>query len=222
MTDYSASWDTVLQQLKMQMTTSTFDQLLAGSVCGGVDENGRLIVGLRSEYALAWVEARMGRTVMQVAVPVFGAGEFEEILYFVKPGQVSQPDEKRPFVASFVGFEPYQSNFTQTPKQFFEVVVPMGPPSVTAFVAAVIDKTIGHIVNFHTSERREWWEASYPAIGEASGLKGRASIAKAIKLSVNRGYVIRGRGDFDLRYRLRRIGETVQEFDQPVDNSVDK
>lgn len=214
--DITAKWNEVLAQLKLQMTVSTFGQLFAGSMCGGVNSDGQLVVALRSDHAVEWVESRLSRVVLDTAVRVFDGDVFKGILYVVNPGRSVPHEEERPS-GEFVGFESYQSNFTQTPKQFFEIVVPLGPPSVTAFVAAVINHTIGHIVNFHTYERREWWEASYPMIGEAAGLSSRASIAKAIRFSITLGYVVRGRGEFDLKYRLRRVGEPIQEFEDVVE-----
>ena len=92
---------------------------------------------------------------------------------------------------------------------FFEVVVPVGPSVVVLFVATVIHQTIGWIVNYRTGERREWWEASYSEIGRVAGIKSRASVAKAIRLSRGMGYVIRREGPSHFLYRLREVGEAV-------------
>ena len=88
-------------------------------------------------------------------------------------------------------------------------------PSVQSLVAAVIDQTIGVIVNRNTGERREWWEASYPQICRVTGIKSVASVGKAGRIARANGYIVRGQGISNYKYRHRRIGEPV---DNPVGN----
>lgn len=213
-------WSETLDHLKMQMTSATFNQILLGSVCEQIDPDGVMWVGVVSRVARDWAVNRLLHVILDMARAVFVDVEITAVHFKVFVQRVENQEE-RPLSAVFAGFEPFQTNWTQTPKQFFEVVLPVGPASVAAFVGAVINKTIGHIVNFNTGERREWWEASYSGIKEASGIKSKASIAKAIRLSVEQGYIVREGGKFDYRYRLRRVGEVIIAWDVPVDNPVD-
>lgn len=206
-------WSTVSKELSHSLTHSTYTQWFLGSRLLEFND-GRALVGLQTAAAVEVATARfvdlVSRTfsyVAETAVTDLSFVLLDETNY--SPGVATAA------VPRFPGFEPFQANFTTVPRQFFTAVIPDGPPSVVAFVGAVIDQTLGVIINYHTGERREWWEASYSLIGATAGLQGRASIAKAIRLSRLRGYVVRSPGRSDLRYRLRRLGEPI---DTPVDN----
>lgn len=202
-------WHEILHDLRLQMTSATFDTWLANShlIEHG---DGRLVVAVRNAYAVDWLQHRLYDVVHRVVTAV--TGQTHEIVFQVDI--VSAPADSLalrhpPAAPAFPGFEPIRSNFTQMPRQFFEIVLRSEPPVVTAFVAAVVDQTYGIIVNFHTGERREWWEASYPEIGRVCGIKSKASLIKATAMARKNGYILRGHGSNDYRYRLRRIGEPV-------------
>lgn len=216
MDSHRTLWQTALVNLRQQLTASTFNTWFLNSQA--LSEGGDvLIVGLRSAYAKDWLENRLidviRREVWSLATRSIEI-RFEVAQETAKPvpaslslGEVAplpSPEEQ-----AFAGFEPYQVNFVQVPKQFFEVVLRGEAPVVVAFVAGVISETVGVIVNYHTGERREWWEASYPEIGRVCGIAGAASVRKAIKVACEKGYTVRDRGRVNFKYRLRRYGEPI-------------
>lgn len=217
--DHSRLWRVVLGELRLQMTGATFNTWLLDSVA--LSETGNdLVVGVRNAYAKDWLENRLIDTINRV-VWAYGGSSEVKVRFEVKVenwGRVGQvlvlgpEDEDQDAAANvqqFIGFEPFQANFVQVPRQFFEVVLPGESPVVVAFVAGVIAQTVGVVVNFHTSARREWWEASHGEIGRVCGIASRVSVMKAVKVAREQGYVVRGRGKVDFMYRLRRIGEPV-------------
>lgn len=212
-----ALWREATAELKLQMTKATYNTWLAGAAVDSY--NGRdLVVVVRNRAAQEWLESRLLGTIQRTVAAV--ADRAVDVAFVVAgQGEMGEAAETGNEVAEiqavqFPGFEPVRTNFTQTPKQFYEVVVPAGPPVVTAFVAAVIDHTVGHIVNWHTGERREWWRASQTDISRAAGISV-GSVQKAVKMALRRGYVVRRGGDKTRRisweYRLRRIGEPPQK-----------
>lgn len=215
--DHERLWVAVLGELRQTMTRATFETWLVGSVAMSVGGDD-LVVGVTSAYAKDWLENRL-IDMVERAVAVFALRRLK-VRFVVRPEEVmdrpvlvlGQEDGGVSAAASnpvFVGFEPFQANFVQVPRQFFEVVLRGESPVVVAFVAGVIAETVGVIVNFHTSERREWWEASFGEIGRVCGIQSRVSVRKAVRVSRVNGYVVRSRGRVDWRYRLRRLGEPV-------------
>ncbi len=209
-------WKSTLADLRLQMTGSTFNTWLAQTRLLSVNQD-EYTVACHNDYAVDWLQNRLHDTVKRCLVATV-AGPVKELTFVLDRGSgvevTGWPEDRQiePQVEpAFVGFEPYQANFVQVPKQFFEVVVREAPGVVVAFVAAVIDQTIGVIVNYNTGERREWWETSQPEIGRVAGIKSLASVGKAIRYARKRGYVIRGEGRADFRYRLRRIGEPIDK-----------
>ena len=209
-------WGSTLAELALQMTRATFEQLLSRSSVVDVDGDV-LVVGVRTATACDWLNHQLIDIVLRVLREVGGDGLGVRFVVVDNPPSppVVDGDVKTavsPPSNGFGGFEPFRSNFVQTPSQYFEIVLPSGPPSVAAFVGAVIQKTIGDVVNYHTGERREWWGASYVEIGRATGLRSKASVGKAIRLARERGYVVRIVDDVGgMRYRLRRQGEPVDK-----------
>lgn len=202
-------WAAALIELRLQTTTATFNTWFVGSQ--QVSADGReLVVAVRNSYAVDWLQHRMYDVVKRSVTAV--AGKEYDVVFVEQraPAEIVELElVSPPSPPVFPGFEPIRSNFTQVPRQFFEVVIRSEPSVVTAFVAAVIDQTYGVIVNYHTSERREWWTASYAEIGLACGIRSRASVTKAVMLARKNGYVIRNMMGANCRYRLRRIGEKV-------------
>lgn len=208
--EHERLWRLALVDLKSQMTSSTFNTWFLGSRPLS-DEGDVMVVGVKNAYAKDWLENRLMDTVNRVVWSL--AARMLLIQYEVARDEGGGVDRRSvdrngdDAAASFVGFEPFQANFVQMPRQFFEVVLPGENPVVVAFVAGVIAQTIGMIVNFHTGERREWWEASFGEIGRVCGIQSRVSVRKAVRVSRVNGYVVRSRGRVDWRYRLRRMGE---------------
>jgi chromosomal replication initiation ATPase DnaA len=209
------AWTAALEDLALQLTRSTYNMHLADSICHHGDD-GHYTIEVKSEQARAWLQTQLYTTVTDTLTHITGR---HATVSFVTRRQTTIPFAGGPHAGSgaplFPGFEPYQSNFVQVPKQFFEIVVPAGPPVVVAFVAGVINNTIGVIVNYHTHQRREWWAATHIDIMAATGIESVVSVRKAIKLSRQAGYVIQAGTPKALRYRLRRAGEPV---DNPENN----
>jgi chromosomal replication initiation ATPase DnaA len=217
-------WTQVLGELRLAMTTATFDTWVADTDLLNY-ENGRMLVGVANSYALDWLQHRLIDVVTRTATAQ--AGRRVELEFTLKrpaataaatfngdrphPTNPTTPEtaEEEP---PFVGFQPYRSDFTQVPKQFFEVVMRQEVPSVQSVVLAVIDQTVGVITNFNTGERREWWEASLPEIGRAAGIKSLTTVGRAMKRSRSAGYIVRASGQSNYKYRHRRLGE-------PIDNA---
>lgn len=206
-------WQDSLQELRLQMTTATFNTWLADSRLVHADD-ADLVISVRNAYAADWLQHRLIDVVERIVTAV--AGRKYNITFQVAGAPGGDPAETLALESEaaaifpiFPGFEPIRANFTQMPRQFFEIVQRSEVPVVSSFVASVVDQTYGVIVNYHTSERREWWEASYPEIGRVTGIKSKASVIKAVKISRKNGYVIRQKGTVNYRYRLRRIGEPV-------------
>ena len=207
-------WSKTLDELRLQMTQATFETWFTGAHVTNVD--GRTwTIGVRNDFARHWLEKRLSETVRRTLAAVAGQEDIAIAYTVAQPPQVGPvyitATDKEP--ATFPGFESYQSNFVQVPRQFFEVVVPAGDPCVVKFVGTVVAQTIGVITNWHTGERREWWRASYSHIEDVTGLSA-GSVVKAVRESRRHGYVVRQRRAQSFAYRLRRLGE-------PVDNPVD-
>jgi chromosomal replication initiation ATPase DnaA len=217
MTSYSpeTTWDIAKSELKNQMTAATFNTWLADATYIGFGE-GVFEVAVANTYAIDWLSNRLYDTILRTLRAVHGR-EDVDVRFSLKPPSASYNElslshpPTQDVEPVFPGFESYRSNFVQVPKQFFEIVLPKGPSVVTAFVGAVISETIGTIVNTRTAERREWWEASYEEIGRVSGIQSKASIGKAVRLARQMGYVKRAKGIIDYKYRLRDIGESVDD-----------
>lgn len=223
--DLNDIWKVILGELELSMTTATFDTWLKDSRLLSMDE-GAFVVGVRNQYAVDWLENRMKPVVVRVVEGVLGKA-IVSIRFEQKPTEQPKPlvlqSEVVAVAPVFPGFEPYRSNHVQAPRQYFEIVVPAGPPVVVAFVAAVMANTIGVVVNFHTNERREWWEATHREIMAGCGIRSVNSVRKAVRLSRELGYVLVGLGRVGSRYRLRRFGEPVDNpVDKSGDNPVDK
>ena len=228
--DAQDMWSAALTELELALPRATYREWLADSRVVEVADAG-LVVGVRNEQAQAWLANRLQDTVERAVAGVAGGpldvafrplenGFFEQPAAQgaedVDPGSGQGGKGQIGNAAGFAGFGPISSNFTTVPNQFFEVVLPDEPPALTAFVGAVIYQTIGHIVNWHTGERREWWDASYVDIGEAAGIC-KSSALKVIRLAVERGYVVREESGNSFRYRLRRLGEPVGVFSDDED-----
>lgn len=212
-------WSIALQELRLQMTTATYNTWLVDTAVVEQSDD-ELVVAVRNAYAADWLQHRLIDTITRIVASI--AGHAIPVRFIVAGGEnvraqtsdaPAAPLELAapPALPMFPGFEPVRSNFTQVPRQFFEIVLRAESPVVTAFVAAVVDQTHGVITNYHTGERREWWEASYPEIGRVAGIRSLASVGKAISTSRANGYVIRAEGARDFRYRLRRFGEPVDD-----------
>lgn len=209
-------WSITLPELRLQMTTATFDTWLRGSHQVSLDGD-ELVISVINDYAADWLQHRLYDVIHRTVTAVSGGHDYKITFRVedVRARTSDQPDgaplalTPPPAPPVFPGFEPIRANFTQVPRQFFEIVLRSEPPVVTAFVAAVVDQTHGVIINYHTGERREWWEASHEEIGRVAGIKSKASVIKAVAASRANGYVIHGDGHGSFRYRLRRIGEPV-------------
>lgn len=207
------AWRVVLDQVQLQLTQATFDTLLRGSEVMDY-EDGLFTVGVKGEHARDWLENRLVDMLARALGELCGGVVSVSFVVDRLSTAIYNVDRETAVTNNytFPGFEPMRTNFVQTPKQYFEHVIPAGPPVLAAFVGAVIAQTVGVIVNFHTSERREWWEASYSEIGRVCGIKSKASVGKAVRLARKLGYVVRGEGQFDYQYRLRRMGEDVDRI----------
>ena len=216
------AWQAVLQELEQQMDRATFVAWLQDARLLRVAEGGAWVVGVRNEQAREWVTARLQEGIEQAVAALAGEGvavTFEVAAPPAAPcldpagstGGGNGGGDPGGGGANFPGFAPITSNFTTTPNQYFEVVLPEGPPSLAAFVGAVIHGTIGQIVNWHTGERQEWWEASYSEIMAAAGLS-KGSVVTAVRGAVEKGYVVREPAGQSFRYRLRRVGEPIGTF----------
>jgi hypothetical protein len=218
-------WTQVLGELRLAMTTATFDTWVAGTDLLSYDpENGRMLVGVANSYALDWLQHRLIDVIARTATAQAGR-RVEPEFTLKRPAAAAaerlngdhphptNPTTPETAVAEeeppFVGFQPYRSDFTQVPKQYFEVVMRKEKPVVQAFVLAVIDQTVGVIVNYNTGERREWWEASYPEIMRVAGIKSKASVTTAVRAARASGYVIRRDGHNTYKYRHRWLGEPI-------------
>jgi hypothetical protein len=218
-------WSEILGELSLAMTSATFETWVADTDLLNYDpENGRMLVGVANSYALDWLQYRLIDVVTRAATAQ--AGRRVELEFTLKRAvtAVAAPNGDHPHLTNlttaetavaeeppFVGFQPYRSDFTQVPKQFFEVVMRKEFPSVQAVVLAVIDQTVGVIVNFNTGERREWWEASQPEIGRLTGIKSLTTVGRALKRSRAAGYIVRADGVTNYKYRHRRLGEPVDD-----------
>jgi hypothetical protein len=211
-------WKATMGEIQLQMTRATFNSWLSNARLKSYDD-GVFVVEVLNDYAKDWLENRLVEVLERTLNSICGGGATVEFVArefvsrstipLVRPSDSGEDEVEAASTFFFPGFEPYQSNFVQTPKQYYEIVLPEGPPVLAAFVGQVIAKTIGVIVNFHTNERREWWEASYKEIGRACGIKSKASVGLAVRESRKRGYVVREAGELDFKYRLRRHGEPV-------------
>lgn len=205
-------WSHALDELRLQMTRATFETWFTGAHV--VDVAGATwTIGVRSDFARDWLEQRLRDAVERTLAAVVGE-EISVVFTVARPPQAgpvyhTQADAEPPFP----GFEPFQANFVQMPSQFFEVVVPAGPPVVVAFVAAVAYNTIGQIVNYHTGQRAEWWEVSHRDIATFTGMSA-GSVPKAVHRAVEAGYVVMATNGNSRKYRLRRLHEPYR----PVDN----
>lgn len=198
-------WIQILAELRLRMTTATFNTWFVGSRLVRLDGD-ELVIAVQSGFAKDWIENRMMQLVVFVATAV--AGRPLRVSFVVAPSFGLTVSSVKPI---FPGFEPVRSNYVQMPRQFFEHILVSEPPVVIQFCAAVVAQTYGVILNFHTGERREWWEASQSDISILAGIKSRASVMKAIFLSRSHGYVIRADGVHDYKYRLRRLGEPMDD-----------
>ena len=218
--DLDTLWTAVLNELKLQMTNATFNTWLAGSRATAVAGDGTLTIQVRSDYAKDWLENRLYDTILRTVVSLAAAMIDQPAvpgLQFVVGAEFALPTDKPvyetavsvPTQPAFPGFEPIRSNFVQTPRQFFEIVMRDGPYVMRIFTGFVIANTYGRILNFHTMERAEWWEASRPEICRATGIDSPRSVDRAVREARKRGYVIRDRGIKHYKYRPRRENEAV-------------
>jgi hypothetical protein len=89
---------------------------------------------------------------------------------------------------TFVGFRPIEANFTPTPNQFFDHVVPNFPGCVVAIVATIIRATLGWTDSV-TGEKRIEAELSMPEILRRSGLSRNAA-REGIRKAVEAGLIV--------------------------------
>lgn len=203
-------WPVILNDLSQQMTAATFEQWLRGT--DAMIENGNLVVICHSSFAVDWLQNRLHDTIARAVRGVAGADI--QIEYRLRGQTITSQQQDAavpPATAGFPGFEPIRSNFVMTPRQFYEVVLTAETPTVTAVVAAVISNTYGVIVNYHTGEMREWWDASFDDVCTAAGIASRVSVRRAVRQAVAAGYIVVRDGRRGLySYRLRRLGEPAQ------------
>ena len=207
-------WQRSLSEMELSMTKSTYKTWLSGTkpLARG---NGRLTIGVHNDYAVDWLSNRLHDTILRI---VSGLDDSVTAIDFCvhQNGNGPPPAPARPknmsdllHQASFPGFESYQTNFVQVPKQFFEVVLVDGPYVMRVFIGCVIAQTYGVVVNLRTHARREWWEASRREIQRITGIGSLASVDNAIRESRARGFVVRGDGRKHYKYRPREAAEPV-------------
>jgi hypothetical protein len=73
-TDPTALWQSALGDLELQMTRATFDTWLRDTHCTGVDEDGNLIVEVKNEYAVEWLEHRLKNPIERTLQRLTGNG----------------------------------------------------------------------------------------------------------------------------------------------------
>jgi len=83
-TPESLLWKRTLRDLELQMTRATFDTWLRDSVCLGTNSNPHaLVVRVRNQYAVAWLEKRLYPVIERTLRRV---GENEELtVHFIVP-----------------------------------------------------------------------------------------------------------------------------------------
>ncbi len=217
-------WDNTLAELQLQMTKATFNTWLRDSRATAVTGDGTLTIQVRSDFAKDWLENRLYDTILRTCRTMAEAEgiQVSALKFVVVSGTPKQPklnqdteqEEVQTAVAAqlfFPGFEPFTSNFVQTPKQFFEVVLRDGPYVMRVFVGFVIANTYGNIINYRTMQRAEWWEVNRPEIARATGVDSLRSVDRAIREARARGYVIRGQGIRHFKYRPRQENEPIDE-----------
>lgn len=208
------------------MTRASFHAHLADSrlVAAKGDE---WTIGLSTERAVDWVSHRLAGTLETLTRSIEGRPIC--LRFVVAPVAPVSAPPLDPVPAgtesgqlSFAGFAPPAHDFTQVPNQFFTDLVPVAPPTATAFALAVVYHSL-LIVSWRPLRRAEWWVASYAQIASACGIS-RAAVKGAVAWACDNGFVVREAIGQSWRYRLRYENDPPTPF-EPVDNpakSVDK
>lgn len=223
------AWRVTLGELEMQMTTATFNTWLKDAQLLTVQED-TWTISVRNDFARDWLQTRLHETIRRTLQTISGNKNIKLTFTTQQPDPAPVPDTVEGVEAAkanealtlqsptpppdpppFPGFESFRSNFVQMPMQFFEIIIPAGPPRVAALVAQVAKETIGHVVNWKTGERREWWPATNEEIAHTCGFALR-HVTSAVYLARLNGYILQHgkRGNF--QYRLRFHDDP---FDQP-------
>lgn len=218
-----AAWKDTLSELEMQMTTATFNTWLSDATLHSVTGN-HWIITVRNEYAQDWLQNRLHETIRRTLQAISSTPNIKLTFTTQQPETQPEAEATQTFTLQptqpplgpppFSGFESFRSNFVQMPMQYFEIIIPAGPPRVASLVGQVAKHTIGHVVNWKTSERREWWDASNEEIAEVCGFHLR-HVTSAVYLGRLNGYILqRGtRGSF--RYRLRFHDDPIDQPEPP-------
>ncbi len=226
-------WKAALGELELQMTKATFDTWLRGTVAVALDET-TITIHCKSTFAQDWLVSTLSRNVNRVLQSISGNDDLTAFFivipeipptlsdnnaYFDEEGDfVLTKDPAKDFPGAvilppFVGFDPPRSNWLPLPRPIIEEVMRTEKHTVLALVLAVAGNTLGVIINPHTRASREWWEAGKKEVMQACNFS-RGSFYMARKVALLRGYIVMKQGERESCYRLRFVGE-------PVDNSVD-
>lgn len=274
-------WTQVLEQLELQMTKATFNRWLKNSrvlaPARDAPVNGRIVVGLESQYALDWVKNRLGDTVSRTVEAMAqrplvveyrlisedlsqGGHVVPEPPEMPPPDGYSRtlppkgeyggnlsPDEREALVQKiaarergkkagtavveelFPGFEPLDSNWTQTPDSFFTWVLPNAPPVVSKLVGQVIFQTLGTFEDKRRNRRREEWPVNNTVLQRVAGISSPTSLKTVLWDARNDGYVILRQLDDEERktlaqkmgyrpkftLRIRYPDDTIDTPDEP-------
>lgn len=211
------TWRDVLGQARLSLARATFEAHLANS--SQVDEtDGEWTIALHSQANIDWVRLRLKATLETIALAVTGR---QVTLRFVV-SQMAIPTPPAVPAGSqllFGGFTPPASDFTQVPNQFFTELLPVAPPTATAFTLAVAHHSL-LIVSWRPLRRAEWWTASYAQIALACGMS-RSAVRGAVAWSCNCGFVVReAASGQSWRYRLRYENDPPTLF-EGVDNALE-
>lgn len=99
-----------------------------------------------------------------------------------------QPEE--PPKHTFPGFEPLDSNWTQTPDSFYTYVIPNAHGVVVKLVATVIHQTLGHFEDKKRNHRRDEWPVNNAVVQRMAGIHSKTSFQTALWDARADGYII--------------------------------
>ena len=143
------AWTAVLGQLEMEMARGTFNTFLKGTEFLSYDEeNGVLKVGVRTAYALDWIEARLTSIVSRLLVGMLNRGDVSVEFEVSTNADLPEVDEDLPlFEEKDTAPRDLAPNATLNPNLTFATFVD-APETRLAFAAArAVSEKLGERYN---------------------------------------------------------------------------
>lgn len=154
-------WEKFQKELSLTLPKATYNAWLHGS--RGVEWNGDCItVEVINGYAVDWLNSRLMGTIEKLFSEIAERLITVKFVAVVTPSITTTTITKKEVPAQtmpallFNGFQQIQANYTQTPNELIDTILPYVKPTVGILIMVVFRHTVGTILSPRGDRQHEW------------------------------------------------------------------